>query len=444
MKKIYGVAILALLVTAAGYLWFSKSSAKSQVQYLTAVAEKGTLISSVSGSGNVIVDQSATVDPTISGTVTGLKVKAGDSVKEGQLLFRIENDQLEVSVSKSLSTYQQAKNSLASAKVQKKQAKADLKDAKNGTTSKAQTPTANQPSNMSGSSNQNTDTSQNETTEKPSAEQIEVLEDKVSVADSAIKVAEQNLDAALADYRYQRSITGKKEVSAPIGGIVNEVNIKNGDDLGKGATSSSSASMSASQTQATTSSSQSPIIIGDLNTLKAQVQVNEVDIPKVKVGQKATLKFDAFENLGATGKVEKISSLGTVSQGVVTYDVTIELNELDSRIKPQMSVTASIITKVNQDTIIVPNSALKSNGSDGYYVEVLSKQIPQAVNVEIGAANNKETEVLSGIDEGAKVVTQTIDPNATTTNTSSGFRMPGAGMGGGGGASRGSGSVMVH
>lgn len=92
---------LLVLVVIGGYYWYhSKQSIKSAVQYITAPVEKGMISSSVSGSGNVIVDQSATVDPTITGTVTGLSVALGDSVKKGQTLFTIENDQLSVDVAK--------------------------------------------------------------------------------------------------------------------------------------------------------------------------------------------------------------------------------------------------------------------------------------------------------------------------------------------------------
>jgi len=452
MKKTFGVAAIVVVVLG-GYFLYSKSfGAKSQVQYLTTTAEKGTLVTSVSGSGNIIIDQNATVSPTIAGTVTGLSVKVGDSVKKGELLFKIENDQLGVSVAKSRASYKQAKNTLSSAKLQRKQAVADLNDAKNKNKTTSQN-TGQTTTSQNTSSEHNTTTTQTTPTastpstgETVSDEQIKVLEDKVKLADSSINAAKENLNAALADYNNQQSIASERNVTSPISGIINEVNIKNGDDLGNRSSSSSgsSSSMSSSSSSASTSTTnQSPIIIGDLKTLKAQVQVNEVDIPKVKVGQKATLKFDALENIEQTGQVEKIDSLGTNTQGVVTYNVTIELDELDSRIKPGMSTSASIIAKVKQDTIIIPNSALKSDGSSGHYAQVLVGQKPQNRQLEIGLANNKETEILSGIDESEKVITQIIDPNAASSSGmgsgSGGFRMPGTGGGGGGSIMRGPG-----
>jgi RND family efflux transporter MFP subunit len=211
---------------------------------------------------------------------------------------------------------------------------------------------------------------------------------------------------------------------APMEGTVNAVNIKNGDDLSK-------LSSGSSRTV--------PIIIGDLGTLKTQVQINEVDVPNVQLGQKAMMTFNAVNGLTVSGKVEKMDSLGTVTQGVVTYNATISFDSLDPRIKPGMSVSASIITGVKQDVIIVPNSAVKTqNGAN--YVDVLnSGTTPQQVTVQIGAVNNTSTEIVSGLNEGDKVVTRTINPGAaaTTSGTSTqgggggAVRIPGVGGGGG-------------
>ncbi len=131
-KKSY-VIIAVLIVAAGGYWWYrSHKATTSQAQYITAEAARGNLTVSVSGSGNVAVDQLATVDPTISGTVANLSVKVGDSVKKGQTLFTIENDQLGVDVSRAAASLEQARNSLASSKATKKSADADYDAAKKG------------------------------------------------------------------------------------------------------------------------------------------------------------------------------------------------------------------------------------------------------------------------------------------------------------------------
>jgi multidrug efflux pump subunit AcrA (membrane-fusion protein) len=166
--------------------------------------------------------------------------------------------------------------------------------------------------------------------------------------------------------------------------------------------------------------------------MKAQVQINEVDVPNVALDQKVMMTFNAVSGLSVSGKVEKMDSLGTITQGVVTYNATISFDTMDPRIKPGMSVSASIITGVKQDVLIVPNSAVKTqSGGGGNYVEVLKsgEATPEQVSVKIGAVNNTNTEIVSGLSVGDNIVTRTINPNQTsaTSTQSSGARIPGIG-----------------
>lgn len=383
IKKKKWQIIVAVVLLFVGYYWYQSTHATTaQLQYVTTPAEKGTLTTSVSGSGNVIVDQSVNIDPTITGTVSNLAVNIGDKVKQGQTLFSITNDQLGVTSDQATASYSQSQSSLESAQANVKQSKATYDaDKKNGASSK----------------------------------QKSADKDKIEAAQQALDAAEQSLKASGSNLNYQQQQAGKRSVVAPIAGTVNAINIKNGDDLSKLASGSSRTV---------------PMIIGDLTTMKAQVQINEVDVPNVAIGQKVMMTFSALQGLSVTGKVEKIDSLGTVTQGVVTYNATVTMDSLDQRIKPGMSVSASIITGVKQDVITVANSAIKTKGNNNY-VEVLnSGTTPEQVTVQIGLANNTETEVVSGLSVGDKVVTRTINPNATSTSTTT------SGQGGGGGGAR--------
>jgi RND family efflux transporter MFP subunit len=382
IKKSY-LIIIALIIIGGGYYWYRAANQTiTPVQYKTATVEKGAITTSISASGNVVVDQSVNIDPTITGTVSNLSVNVGDSVKKGQLLFNIINDQLGIDASSASNSLLQAKQSLESAKASEKQAEYDLDH------------------NHSGLATKN------------------ILENKLNAAKISLNAAKENVKVVGA--RYQNALTDakKRNVVAPINGTVNAVNIKNGDDLSRLSSSSNS---------------QAPIIIGDLNTLKAQVEVNEVDVSNVNIGQKATMTFNAIDGLMLTGKVEKMDSLGTLTSGVVTYNVTLGFDSSDPRIRPAMSVSTSIITGVKQDIIIIPNSAVKSqNGSS--YVQILKdgRTTPQRTLVEIGISNNTETEIINGVNVGDKVVTQTISSSAATatSTSSSSLRVPGLGGGG--------------
>ncbi|HCU70570.1 MAG TPA: hypothetical protein DIC35_02305 [Candidatus Moranbacteria bacterium] len=371
MKK-KNIALIGLGILAAAGLYYQYDSNKSEngeVQYVTEKAAKGMMISSVSASGNIIVDQIANIDPTISGTVQDLSVQVGDRVKKGQFLFSIENDDLGVGVDKALASLEQAKNSIDSAELDVKGAKADYDKAKDD--------------------------------DSYTKKQRSVLKDKIDIARAKIIASEKSYEAALSDYRNQKKDADRRKVLAAIDGTVNAVNIKNGDDLGKNSTNSPS---------------ETPIIIGDLKTLKAEVQVNEVDIAKVKNGQKVMLSLSAIDGLEITGKIEKIDALGTENSGVITYDVTVALDSLDERIRPAMSVSASIITDTKQDIITVSNSAIKTEAGKSF-VSVLNQGAPKRKEVEIGAANSSSTEIIKGITEGDEVISQMISSDSSAASS---------------------------
>lgn len=385
-KKRYAYLAIAIIVLAGGYYWYKKThSVGSQAQYKTQAVEKGTLINSVSASGNVVVDESATVDPDITGTVANLAVSVGDTVKKGQPLFTIVNDQLGISASQAAASYKSAQASLISSQAGIDSAAAAYKSAKKNSSSVHEDKTA--------------------------------AEQKIEAAKISAEASQQNLANALSSLSYARQQAAKRNVTSPIDGTVNEVNIKNGDDLSRVSGSGSNA--------------QAPMIIGDMATLKTQVQVNEVDISNVKIGQKATLTFDALTDFTATGTVEAMDSLGTVSSGVVTYDVTIGFDSIDAKIKPGMSVSAAITTSAKQDVIIVPNGAVKTQNGQSY-VEVLQNGSPKQVAVRIGDANGTVMEITDGVNVGEEVVTQTIvasTKSTSATGTSSSIRIPGLGGG---------------
>ncbi|MBI4121581.1 MAG: efflux RND transporter periplasmic adaptor subunit [Candidatus Ryanbacteria bacterium] len=183
----------------------------------------------------------------------------------------------------------------------------------------------------------------------------------------------------------------------------------------------------------------------------AEISLNEVDAANVRVGQKVTLTFDALPDLTITGSVAEVDAVGTVLQGVVTYNVKVSFDTDDERVKPGMSVSASIILEVKQDVLLVPNSAIKSENS-AHFVELpsdIDMSAAAAANVsgveltlplrretvEVGSSNDEFTEVSGGIKDGDRVVVRTIQQNSTQTQTQTqgGLRIPGLPGGGGGG-----------
>ncbi len=177
----------------------------------------------------------------------------------------------------------------------------------------------------------------------------------------------------------------------------------------------------------------------------ATIPLNEVDAAKVKVGQKATLTFDAISGLAIDGTVSEVDTLGTVSQGVVSYNVQISFGSQDPRVKPSMSVTASITTDSRENVLSVPTSAIKTNRA-GSYVEVVDSVStssasstfsgitlsvpPRQQPVEVGLVGDTRVEIISGLNEGDHIVTRTITTSTTATANTGSFLTGGNRTGG--------------
>ena len=184
----------------------------------------------------------------------------------------------------------------------------------------------------------------------------------------------------------------------------------------------------------------------------AEVTLNEVDAAKVNLGDRATLTFDAINGLSLTGVVTEIDPVGTVSQGVVNYNVQISIDNVSGadQVKPGMSVTANIVTAVRQNVVTVPSSALITSGGTSYVLEPQSpvssaslanqgtsgiklSSAPKRVPVVVGLTNDTSAEIISGINAGDQVITQSTAGSVSAPM----LRAGGAGALRGGGAGGG-------
>lgn len=218
------------------------------------------------------------------------------------------------------------------------------------------------------------------------------------------QTALSDAQAKLADY----------SVRASFNGVIAAFTAKKGDTVSMGST------------------------VGTLITKSRQaiIAFNEIDVAKVAVGQKATLAFDAIDGLTITGEVVEVDTLGTVSQGVVSYNVKVLFDVQDERVKPGMTVSVNVILSSKPNILLVPNSAVKSEAGGRYVQQLDALGNPIHISVQIGDSNDTMTEIISGLNEGDKIVTQTISAAVTTSATASGG-VPAGGFTGGGGAALG-------
>lgn len=242
---------------------------------------------------------------------------------------------------------------------------------------------------------------------------------------------------------------------------------------------------------AVVASSNSSTALGTIVTDKkmAQVTLNEADVVKVRLNQKANVTFDAIEGLSVEGTVVEINTLGSVTSGVVTYKVKVAFNADDSRILPNMSAVVDILTDSKDNILYVPSQAVKHDTS-GYYVEedtseegnlgasstrrwenasstfndqfasgtasstrtragaqirTTTASTPggtlRRIPVIIGIQSDTQTEIVSGLREGERVITKKITTTGKASTAApsitSLFRPQGAGQSRGGTTSPG-------
>jgi HlyD family secretion protein len=146
--------------------------------------------------------------------------------------------------------------------------------------------------------------------------------------------------------------------------------------------------------------------------LNLDVQISEIDIPFVSVGQPVELVFDAYFESTFNGEVTEIAPVGKNVQGVVEYTVRIRMLDADERIKPGMTAAVNIIISELTDVLVVPNDAIISiDGQDHVYIKRGGGY--EAVSVVLGNYSDYYSEVLEAdIDEGELIV---LNPPAEIT-----------------------------
>ena len=169
-------------------------------------------------------------------------------------------------------------------------------------------------------------------------------------------------------------------ISSPIAGKVIQKTVKAGDKV-------------ASQQGST-----SMAVIADLSALTMTMNIDELDISSVKVGQDVEVTADALENQVFHGVVNKVSVIGTSQNGVTTYPVEVLLSDVENTdLIPGMNVSATIVLEKKDDVLLIPTTAVKR----GNKVKILGSG--EEVEIETGIDDGTQVEVLSGLSEGDQV-----------------------------------------
>ena len=223
--------------------------------------------------------------------------------------------------------------------------------------------------------------------------------------DSQIETARLNIQSAELALQNARDSLDDYTIESPIDGTIIEMNYKAGDNVDPSSAANDSGYMA---------------VIYDMSALEFQMDVHELDISKVQVGQKVEITVDALDGKTYTGYVDTININGTTQNGITNYPVTIRVDGTPEELYPGMNVSAKIIAEEVGDVLCVPVEAVGAGNmvtvagpgalsEDGLTVADFTKL--SSVEVTLGRTDGSYIEITSGLSEGDIVVYQVQSSN---------------------------------
>ncbi|MBI4744539.1 MAG: efflux RND transporter periplasmic adaptor subunit [Actinobacteria bacterium] len=246
--------------------------------------------------------------------------------------------------------------------------------------------------------------------------------DDKTIQQASVTQAEENYNAA------EKNLKQAVLVS-PIDGVVISINGNVGEEVSGGGAASGSAA-------AASSSSTAFIVIADLTKLKVTAAVDQADIPKVSKGQIVVISLDAFPDQEFKGKVTSVDPNPVVEQNVVTYSISVSIDNPDPKVQLGMGATLKIDLGRKENVLVVPNLAVRSVSGQKVVRKVIDGSSTD-VKVEVGLSDDDNTEIISGLEEGDEIEVGVFTGTSQETQgnsqrTGGGFGIPGMGRMGGG------------
>ncbi len=312
----WGAAVVAIVIAAFVAMRAFAPSAEPRPMYQTERVERGDLTVTVTATGELKPVTQVNIGTEISGVVESVAVDFNSPVRQGQILARVNTEKLDAQAA-------QARAGLLSAEARQLQADATLAEAR---ASLARLARVRELSGGRVPSQQEFD-AQEAATKRAEAE--------LASAAATVAQSQASLDAIDTDIR-------KAIIRSPITGIVLDRQVDPG--------------------QTVAASFQTPTLFTlaeDLTKMRLIVAVDEADIGQVRVGQPARFRVDAYPDRQFESSVTEVRSVPTTSNGVVTYQTVLLVENAEGLLQPGMTATADIIVTEVRDTVLIPNAALR-------------------------------------------------------------------------------------
>lgn len=448
---IIGIIVIGAIAGIGYYFWNANNTA-SQGQYQTTPATRGSLEATVGATGTVRANQTALLAWETTGSVESVRVKVGDRVKKDDVLAELAKTSLPQSIilaevdlltaQRNLEDLQTSTTARAQAELAVTQAEKALKDAKN----------KYEGSNFARASDTKIENVQSE---------LDLLNNQISQArkfynmlkalpdgDSRKAGALSNLtslelrrDQVVAELNYITGRPDDNEVSQRLSNYeiakaqLNDARLRL-ERVQDGPDDLEVARLEAQITAAQATLDLARIIapfegtitiveplpgdqvspglqafrLDDLTRLLVDVQISEIDINNINIGQPVTMSFDAILGKTYDGIVVSVGQVGSVVQGAVNFTITVELTNGDATVRPGMTAAVNILVKEVKDVLLVPNRSVRIvNGERVVYV--LMDGLPVMTTVRLGSSSDSVSEVVGGdLKEGDLVI---LNPPAT-------------------------------
>lgn len=384
------VAVAGLAIGGVVY-WRMRAEAASQPTYETAKVGKGNLKVTVTATGAIESVGSVEVGSEISGRVDDVLVKFNEVVKKGQILAKINTEQLDAKLKEAKAQSMVSAANLTSARASLEEAEAKAARAKS-LADKGLVSAQDLDSAVSAA--------------KKAKASFATSQAQQAVSAASLEAAQSNLEKAI--------------IRSPVDGVVLSRSVEPG--------------------QTVASSLQAPvlfIVAQDLTTMRLKVNIDEADVGNVREEQEASFTVDAYPKKKFPSTVKSIKNVPTAGKDIVTYEAELSVSNEERLLRPGMTATATIVTESRKGALLVPNAALRfappnatapavtgtakpsgafslpgiakpggrtrssgaaapARSADGARVWVLDKGQPAAVRVQTGLTDGTNTEITGG------------------------------------------------
>ncbi len=409
-KRNRNILIIGIIVVAAGVILANVfSSRENGINVQAEEVKQQDIVEEVSASGYVQPQTKVNITSEVTAEIIDVPVVDGQYVEKGQVLVRLDTVQLQ-------KDFDQMKYSLEEMEARSEGAEALFNQAKEEFDRQKQLYERNLTSE----------------TEYKNA-QYDFVNSKANY-----EATKSQTDRSRAAYEKAEDNLGKTKIVAPMSGVITYIDAEAGE---------------IAQAQTAYTQGKTLMTISDMGSFEVEVDVDETEIVKVDLGQEAKIEVDAFPDTVFPGEVVEIGNTAVMT-GVGTQDqatnfkVKVLFKEANNKIRPGMSATVDIVTNTRNDALVVPYGAIvmrtinpedsvvnKEDSSGGLVSEAHAAQTDEEVptksdttlgmnkkdrevkgvfviddgkakfvEVETGIADQKNIEIVSGVDKGQKVI----------------------------------------